>query len=360
MSTPLSTARHRGVFLPRSRAEKGNYMKIVSIRQFAEEVRNRLSEKLAGYELELREFPQNNGTRYSLVAHKPGTNAAPAFNLNPTYKDFVKRTEDGECDVLDAVVDGICETVLSKYSGKMVGSLSNCLTEILDHWRERVYVKLVGKAGNESYLSDKVYVDFLDMAKVYYLRMCVGDDPIGSVDVTKEMFSRFGVSLAEFDEIAVKNTEATPFEVLPILEFLERDTIQCIQQSDRSDEEKEEAIRSAEAFFEVARLEREIPMLVVSAEDYAFGAVGMILTNVLGEVREKLDGADFYILPSSIDEFIAVPAVPAIPDISLDTLREMVCLVNGDDTVMSPEQVLTNSVYFSDGTKIVVASDEAA
>lgn len=332
-------------------------MKIVSIRQFAEEVRNRLSEKLAGYELELREIPQNNGTKYSLTARKPGTNAAPALNLNPAYKDFVKRTEDGEDDVLNAIVDGFRETVLSKYSGKMVGILSDRLTEILDHWRERVYVKLVGKAGNESYLSDKVYVDFLDMAKVYYLRMYVGDDPIGSVAITKEMLGGFGVSLAELDEIAVKNTEATPFEVLPILELLERNTIQCIQQSDRSDEEKEEAIRSAEAFFEVARLEREIPMLVVSAEDYAFGAVGMILTNVLGEVREKLDGADFYILPSSIDEFIAVPV---IPDISLDALREMVCHVNGDDTVMSPEQVLTNSVYFSDGTKIVVASDTAA
>ncbi len=75
----------------------------------------------------------------------------------------------------------------------------------------------------------------------------------------------------------------------------------------------------------------------------------MLDVEYLREIREYL-GGDFYILPSSIHEVIAVPtSVGGDPSPLLD----MVTDINGG--VVSPAERLTDNVYLFNGNEVVYA-----
>ena len=64
----------------------------------------------------------------------------------------------------------------------------------------------------------------------------------------------------------------------------------------------------------------------------------MLYKEYLEIVAERMNG-DFYILPSSIHELLAVP----VSNTGLEQLREMVKEVN--DNVVAPEEILGYEVY---------------
>ncbi len=93
---------------------------------------------------------------------------------------------------------------------------------------------------------------------------------------------------------------------------------------------------------QMADAHSQVPMYVLSNEQRYYGAACLLYKDVLKKFAQE-QGADIYILPSSVHETIL------LPDRGIenpDELRRMVREVN--DTQLSPEEVLSDSVYYYD------------
>lgn len=86
-------------------------------------------------------------------------------------------------------------------------------------------------------------------------------------------------------------------------------------------------------------------MVVISKKSHHYGAV--VMTYLENVFKDK---GEYYILPSSIHEFIMMPA-KYVEDV--DILRNMVKEVN-DETV-DPQDLLSYSVYYFDGETLKIA-----
>lgn len=97
------------------------------------------------------------------------------------------------------------------------------------------------------------------------------------------------------------------------------------------------------------------PIYVISNKSNFKGAVAMLIPEIMQTVSRKL-GGDFYILPSSMHEVMAVPADQE----KLDDYREMVTTIN--KTAVSMDDKLSDTVYRYDSgnEEIVVAEREVA
>lgn len=91
---------------------------------------------------------------------------------------------------------------------------------------------------------------------------------------------------------------------------------------------------------------------VVSNSEKFNGASAMLYTEDLSKLADKLD-ADLYIIPSSVDEVLAVSAKSMIAS-DVNYLKEMVSEVN---KTLEPEMLLSNEVYTFDkqSHKITIA-----
>lgn len=72
------------------------------------------------------------------------------------------------------------------------------------------------------------------------------------------------------------------------------------------------------------------------------GAIAMLDMKSLANVADKM-GADLYIVPSSIHEVIALPAIDGPEE-----MRTIIRMVNGDERVIKPDEVLSNNLYYYD------------
>ena len=91
-----------------------------------------------------------------------------------------------------------------------------------------------------------------------------------------------------------------------------------------------------------------VPLWVITNASKIGGAINLTNTDALSDLADKLD-SDLYILPSSINEVLALPVNSGTPDI----LRQMVGEVNS--TEVTAEEVLCENVYRYDRDTKTVA-----
>ncbi len=187
-----------------------------------------------------------------------------------------------------------------------------------EHILETVLPKLVS-ANNKSSLDDRrvVYKEFLDMLISFYIPVEeMTDCSFASIQLTYPLIQSAGIDLDELFEAAMKNNDKD-VEICGMAELLSK-------------------------MMGIPMDDMDMPMTVVSSGSRINGAAKMLSSIVLETLTEKL-GDGFRIIPSSINEFIAVPAW-AVTDMAL---VEMVKQVN--ETQVSEEERLTNNAYICRG-----------
>lgn len=127
-----------------------------------------------------------------------------------------------------------------------------------------------------------------------------------------------GISFEELDEAAKKNTEKSGFSVRTMSEVM------CELMGVNVGQEIEEPDGPQ--------------MYILTNTRKLHGANIMLYKEYLEIAAEKMNG-DFYIIPSSIHELIAVPVSAQ----GLEELREMVKAAN--DNQLTPEEILGYEVY---------------
>jgi hypothetical protein len=204
-----------------------------------------------------------------------------------------------------------------------------------DFVKDKLAVRLVGTQHNKHYLNKVVWKPFLDLAAVVII--CTHVDRkqgLESCKVSKMFLDKWNVTEEELYKRALENTR-TLFhpKAENILDSFARLGFPKLRENtfDYSD------------------------MPIVLTNQLAInGASAMLDTDFLKEVYDKIGGT-YFLLPSSIHEILAVRMRKSM---KLANLHSMVYNINR--TNVAPEEVLSDSVYYFDGTavSVVMAAQE--
>ena len=252
-------------------------------------------------------------------------NIAPTIYMDDYYNDY----KNGR-PVMDIIAE--IENIYNTY--KLEHNFDvNSITDF-NHVQGKICYKLVNKGKNKELLLDAPYIQFHDLAIVFYVVVSEDSDRTGTVTVRNNLMEMWGnPDINELYRIAKNNTQkrykGSVFNMIEIMGEIISHNVDNIEPNIVDD------------FFEMnfTYEDNMIPMFVATNNKKVNGA-GVILYEGLLKTFAKKIGSDFYILPSSIHEVIFVPANG---DMDVRYLIQMVKEVNA--TEVSPSEVLSDNVY---------------
>ncbi len=260
----------------------------------------------------LKEVVKNNGISQVGIFLRPNDGRTKRTVTAVVYLDSYYKAY-GECGNLDEIAAKVYEAASCRASSVLGQECFADFSEV----KSGIFFELVNYELNKEMLKTRPYMRFMDLAVIFsFIALNTGDE-FGTVRIDNNFLKRYNLSEKELWEIAKENTpELFKASVLSMSEVL------CLKNSDEYTEN----------------------MCVICNEKGISGAAVLLYENVLEGIANKFD-SDFFVLPSSIHEVIAVRA----PDFMKTTeLAKMVKNVN--KTVLCGEDVLSESVYYYDRT----------
>ena len=192
--------------------------------------------------------------------------------------------------------------------------------------RDHVYPKLVsGELKHSLEMHEVVCKEYLDMCLTYYVRINLEDDTMSSYRMTQNILKNTDITEDELRKYAVRNMEKE-YGCRPLSSVLSA----LIGQNDTCEEKKE--------------------IYVLTSKSGIHGAAAMLCPKAIKTLTSSI-GPDFYILPSSIHEVLAVPLAMGTDPIGL---KEMVGNVN--ISVVDADDILSWSVYICHNGCIEIAA----
>ncbi len=265
-----------------------------------------------GYEVQSKQIRKNNGVQFqAVIVRKPGEMVSPTIYID----NFIEMIEKKEMTVAE-VAEKVFE-VYEQNKNLEIGVGVRDLTDkefVLGH----VEYQLINRERNQDRVNTAPHKDLLDLAGIY--RVVIGDDESGTASyvLTNEMLEMIGIAIEELDEAAMRNTENSGLVIKTMAEIM---------------------AEMMGVSVEMAEIMNDgLQMFVLSNQRKMYGESIMMCGKQLAALADKIDG-DFYILPSSIHEVIAVPA----SQLNYEELKQTVCGVN--DTEVEEEEILGYEVY---------------
>lgn len=265
-----------------------------------------------------REVLKNNGSvRKGIIFTERDINASPTIYLEHYYNMFENGTDVRE----------IAEDIISCfYKNRLSKGIDVEFFSDYEKVSEKLYCKLINKKLNSDLLKEVPYEGFNDLAVIVY---CILDDfEFGNASITirNNHLKMWGKTP---EEVLLKAKGNTRFQLGCCVENISVMIEDMLRGSkDTCDEEYK--------FNGIPK----VPMYVVTNRQKMNGSVFMIYDDLLRSFCDIV-GDNYYILPSSVHEFILVP------DGEGDTKNyydEMVQEVN--ESHVSREEILSNHAYF--------------
>lgn len=226
---------------------------------------------------------------------------------------------------------------------------------------DNVTLKLINTEQNKELLENVLHREFQDLSIIYSWTIGMKREGVYSAIVTNDMAEGVGLNEEELYQRACENTKRlfpteirsmadviTDMMLKEVMDSMSEDIIEAID-GESMEEFQENMI---EDIMGEKDADTPYPMYVISNREHYYGAVEMLFNENLDKVSEIFHD-DLYILPSSINEVIAVPA----KDCSAEELADMVEVINREQVAL--EERLSNQVYFYDSKerKLSVATD---
>ena len=252
-------------------------------------------------------------------------NIAPTIYMDDYYNDYKNGRPVME---IIAEIENIYDTYKLEHNFNV-----NSITDF-NHVQGKICYKLVNKDKNKELLSDAPYIQFHDLAIVFYVVVSEDSDRTGTITVRNNLMEMWGnPDINELYRIAKNNTQkrykGNVFNMIEIMGEIISHNVDNIEPNIVDD------------FFEMnfTYEDNMIPMFVATNNKKVNGAGVILYEGLLKTFAEKI-GSDFYILPSSVHEVIFVPTNG---DMDVRYLIQMVKEVNA--TEVSPSEVLSDNVY---------------
>ena len=206
-----------------------------------------------------------------------------------------------------------------------------------EYVRENMYCAVINTEKNEKLLERCPHKPFADLSVV--AKCDLGSGRI--LFVTDKFVQLLRMSGEEIVEHAKLNSEKAGYTCQNL-----GDIIESVLADASMSKDEMQKIRNVS--------DDEYPMYVLTTPREVDGAAVMVSKHYLQEVHSKFD-EDFYVLPSSRHEVLAVPVsrAPELPD-----LKELVRTVNL--TEVKERDRLSDEVYYYDGKKLQLADERVA
>lgn len=274
------------------------------------------------------------------------------------YDDINRKgLEDNPMEiVIDETYDFIKEAIERTPEALKIGNIDP--TKIPDN----VILKLINTEQNKGLLENVPHREFEDLSVIYSWTIGMESEGIYSTIVTNDMAEAVGLNEEELYKRANENTKRLfPVEIRSMADVVMGMMVEEAMESMSKDGsmesmDNESMDKLKENVIEDIRKEMEenapYPMYLISNREHHYGAAEILFHENLDKVSEIFHD-DLYILPSSINEVIAVPASKG----EAEVLAAMVAEINREKVVL--EERLSNQVYFYDSRerKLSIATD---
>ncbi len=279
-----------------------------------EKIREFLPESFRTAEVEIQIVTKNNDLKLTgLVIRSVESNISPTIYL----ESFFERYQSGEADIREILASIADTRVKHEVSDKFdVEAILN-----FDKVRDKIVPRLVGREWNTALLAERPHTDVADLAVTYHISLKDELDESASIPVSNQMMREWGASVEELHEVALTN--------LPVLKPCSIESMSDIL-----------ADMMGGSFGEGMLSPQDEVMHVISNESRVFGSASVLDEKFMKGVVDKFGNRNFYLLPSSVHEWILVNSSD---DCDISSLKEMVMTVNA--TEVRQEERLSDSVY---------------
>lgn len=290
--------------------------------RFQETVKNRILDFMpeeygnASVDVELVQ-KNNNQVQAGLRIRRKGENVITTIYLEPYYRDL--------CNLLpeQAVLSHIAEEYVKGEQKKP--QISGDYIMDFGSVKNHIHIQLVNKETNKNMLENcaKKEIEDTDLAVVFRIKIYDNGEEYGSLLISNGIMGMWDLDPEILYEIALKNTvEQLPVRIMDIRDVL------C---------DAEKSLELEEVFSE------EDATYTLTNSKYYDGASVLLYPGLLQSLAEKT-GSDFYMLPSSIHEWMLVKdtgnkSIQEMQELVMDTNRRFV----------DPKEVLSDQVYRYDG-----------
>ncbi|MFR3730707.1 DUF5688 family protein [Lacrimispora sp.] len=291
--------------------------------QFLEEVRTAVQERLgSNYEIRIQKITKNNGIVLDgLIIGKASKNIAPTIYLNSYYMHYTHGMS----------LEEILEDIISAYKESNDVSFGDTREFLnFNKLRDKVAFKLIQREKNQELLEEVPYIEFLDLAVVFYLILDEYKEGQMTALIHNSHLELWEVEKEELYCLAMKNTPILlPSEIKTMKEIM------CDILKGHLEE-----LEMKEMVDDLLDFDSQKPALYVLSNRKQINGAGCILYNGCLKNFADSQNSDIVILPSSLHETILVP-----DDGQLDygELRKMVSEINESD--VPEEDVLSDRVY---------------
>ena len=268
----------------------------------------------------LHKTVKNNGMeKQGVTIIKKDVNISPTIYLEEFYQQYLKgRTLEEIIRKIDHFYHEV----------RYEESLDTEKLQKYDYLRDKIMFRLINKEKNSKLLEKIPYLDYQDLALVFYVLLDVRKGGSATITITNDMMHMWNCDVEKLYQTAQINGRRN----LPAVLTPMRDVI-------------DELIRPLnDAGIDLFEEEPSFPdkMYVLTNEIRSFGAAVIAYEYVLEMVAEKLQ-SNFFVLPSSIHEVILICADSRIRQEELDeTIQEV------NETQVEPEEVLGDHAYYYD------------
>lgn len=272
------------------------------MKNYANEVVTKVNEYIEG--ACIQEVTKNNGiTKTGIQLPMDGGAVAPVVYIDDFYK------ANKPVDEAVEYIREIYEREKNNTEKDAFGALTKEL--VADFGKATPYIlpRLTGVKPEIPCIS------YLDLFVTFYLRL----NERATIQITQAILDCWKVTVDQLLDTAITNIES-----------------KCVTMQDLM-------AGLVEYVPEVTELDNPIPMYVLTNTDQFYGA-SAILKGDLKKFNQK-----FFVLPSSVHEWIFIPADSG----EVEALTSMVQEINA--SCVDPEEVLSNHVYFWNGTELTIA-----
>lgn len=281
---------------------------ITNINTFAETVKAELSRRLDGFDIREQDIVKMNDIRMKgLVCRRAGADAGPTVYMDGAYEAYC----DGES--VDSIIDSLIVTVLNAGSVAPVESVDD-IDLSFESIRDRLTIRLIDTERNADYLKEHPYRE-----------IGAGLALITAVDLGNDYSFVMTNSVAgDYDMDKVFDTAITNMQ--------DRFPAKLMDLGDAIFGESRNLLESSAGFLD------GMSTLTIDG-DAGFGASALVYEGITERIYD-LYGSEYFLLPSSLHEWILVPDNS---DFDAESLKNMVLSAN--ETVVAPTDVLSNSVF---------------
>ena len=276
-------------------------------KDFKERVLKEIENRVDG-RVEIQKITKNNGLELDgLTVLEEGINVSPTIYLNYYYDRF-----------LEQGMDVVVSDILLKYKKyKSNVSIDISFFSDTEKVRDKIKMKLVNYERNKELLKKVPYVEFLDLAILFYVEVETRADEVATILINNNHMKFWEFTIEDMFKLAETNMKNN-FIIKSMSDIL------CDLMSEEYTEFEQEI---------------NVEMYILTNCMKMQGAIGMLRKDILNGFMEKCHTKQLVIIPSSIHEVLLIPC-DSEKDIS--SYNEMVQEVNATQLCCAPLSLTYN------------------